>query len=56
MVRLAPKENIDPILWDVPFNLRLAALRKAAGKGKKVAVLLYGFPDTSTFRYRVYNI
>ncbi len=56
MVTLTPQENINPTPWDAPFNLRLGALRKAAGEGKKVAVLLYGFPDTSTFRYRAYNI
>jgi glycosyltransferase involved in cell wall biosynthesis len=56
MYELTPIKDIDATPWDIPFNLRVGALRRAINGGFKTAVLLYGFPDTSTFRYRAYNI
>ena len=40
----------DP--WDIPFEDRLAALLR----GSPRAAYYYAVPDTSTFRYRAYNI
>ncbi len=49
-----PKEPFpyEP-LWTTAFEQRLAALQ--CGRPRK-AVLLYDKPDTSTFRYRVFNV
>ncbi len=38
--------------WDVPFEERIAAL---TAKSRRIAYF-YGRPDTSTFRYRVFNM
>jgi glycosyltransferase involved in cell wall biosynthesis len=39
-------------LWDLPFDERMALLRR----GRPRAAYFYTHPDTSTFRYRVYNV
>ena len=46
--------NTEP--WLVPFEKRLACLFKAKKEGFKIVLYLYEEPDTSTFRYRVYNM
>lgn len=46
--------NIEP--WNLSLELRCSILRTELLKGKKITILLYEFPDTSTFRYRGYNI
>lgn len=47
-------ENIAP--WEVPLERRCAELKSSIINGDKPVVLLYEKADTSTFRYRVYNI
>ncbi len=42
--------------WDIALIKRCKLLRDYIKKGYKIAVLLYGVSDDSTFRYRVYNI
>jgi glycosyltransferase involved in cell wall biosynthesis len=43
--------------WEVALPLRLARLAEARGTdGVRTAVLLYERADTSTFRYRCYNV
>lgn len=42
--------------WEVPFSLRCCTLRQCLKDGVQVALLLYERADTSTFRYRGYNM
>jgi glycosyltransferase involved in cell wall biosynthesis len=42
--------------WKTPLNHRLAKLQADLDAGFKIQVILYEQPDSSTFRYRVYNI
>ncbi len=49
-------DQIAPVLystpWDIPFDQRIAMLRR----GSPRAAYYYSTPDTSTFRYRAYNV
>lgn len=56
MFKINQIDNINPTPWDIPLYKRLNIVRSAIEKGKKVAILLYEKPDSSTFRYRGYNI
>ncbi len=47
-------ENCAP--WEIPFSSRCNTLLKALKDGVRVAALMYERADTSTFRYRGYNI
>ncbi len=42
--------------WRKPLEERLAALKKARLHGRKTVAFLYPYFDSSTFRYRGYNI
>jgi len=42
--------------WIVPFEEKLNTLSQGFSAGKKNVVYLYESPDSSTFRYRVYNM
>ena len=42
--------------WNITLIERCKFLRKCIREGYNIAVLLYGVPDDSTFRYRAYNI
>ena len=48
--------EIDPVAyahpWDIPFDQRLAMMMA----GTPRAAYFYSRPDTSTFRYRAYNV
>ena len=46
--------NTDP--WDIPLYKRVALIKESILKHKKVALLIYEKADSSTFRYRGYNI
>lgn len=46
--------NREP--WNISLEDRVRAFISAAHSGKKVALMLYQQADTSTFRYRCYNI
>ncbi len=49
-----PCENDTP--WNTTTSDRIRKLLEAKQTGLKVIVYLYEAPDTSTFRYRVYNM
>lgn len=42
--------------WQIPLYERCRMVIDARKKGKQVAILLYHHADTSTFRYRAYNV
>ena len=48
--------EIQPVVpyapWDIPFDQRMALLTR----GSPRAAYFYSIPDTSTFRYRAYNV
>ena len=46
--------NAEP--WNIPLEKRIKSIFDAKNKGLKVVVYLYEVADTSTFRYRVYNM
>lgn len=48
--------DLDKAPWELPFAQRCQNLCEYISDGFKVALLLYERPDTSTFRYRGYNI
>jgi len=53
-INVPAKGNNAP--WEVPFSTRCRTLRLCLKDGVPVAMLLYERADTSTFRYRGYNI
>lgn len=46
--------NCEP--WNISLTKRTGILREAIKSGKKISVIIYHHADTSTFRYRAYNI
>ncbi|MBN2755470.1 MAG: glycosyltransferase family 4 protein [Candidatus Goldbacteria bacterium] len=46
--------NVKP--WDISLKKRIKILYEARENGMKTAVYLYESPDSSTFRYRAYNM
>lgn len=46
--------NREP--WNIPVENRRKLLLQAKKQGKQIALLLYHHADTSTFRYRGYNL
>ena len=53
-IREVSCSNFEP--WKVSFEKRLSTFLKAKEDGFRIVLYLYEEPDTSTFRYRVYNI
>lgn len=53
-VRCSLPENREP--WNIPLEQRMQILSQARKQGKKIAAMLYHHADTSTFRYRCYNV
>lgn len=49
-----PQINTEP--WNIPTASRYSAFRNAKLQGKKCALYIYEQADTSTFRYRAYNV
>lgn len=49
-----PQINTEP--WNIPTASRYGAFCNAKKQGKKCALYVYEQADTSTFRYRAYNI
>ena len=47
-------QNSEP--WNKTIEERLQIILQAKKKGKKIALILYELADTSTFRYRAYNV
>lgn len=56
MYSLIGLEYYTPEPWNIPFPLRLERLLKADQLGLNNVVYLYEMADTSTFRYRAYNM
>ena len=56
MFNLTRYENINPQPWVTSAESRFKTLKEYKGMGFKIAVFLYEAPDSSTFRYRGYNI
>lgn len=56
MIRLPKLGEYDAQPWEKPFAERLRSFYRIRAAGKQVAVLLYSAADTSTFRYRCYNV
>lgn len=46
--------NREP--WIIPLEQRIQMVLSAVNRGRKVALLVYRQADTSTFRYRCYNV
>ena len=53
-VKMKTPENTAP--WDIPLFHRIQKLNSYINKKCKIFIILYEAPDTSTFRYRAYNI
>ena len=53
-LRCSLPENREP--WKIPLDRRLQTAVQAKRVGKKLAAMLYHHADTSTFRYRCYNV
>lgn len=56
MYKIRPHENVSELPWELSLSGRLKKIFDAKKMGLKVVVYLYEGPDTSTFRYRVYNM
>lgn len=56
MYELQYQQDILREPWLISTEKRFQMLRNARKKEKKVALLIYEAPDTSTFRYRGYNV
>lgn len=50
------KEAYRDSPWDIPYEDRITKLRKAVSLGMKTVAYLYPEFDSSTFRYRGYNV
>ncbi len=53
-IKLDIQQNRTP--WEITLEKRIHILHKALEQGKRIALLIYEQADTSTFRYRGYNI
>src|SRR5437763_12171849 len=56
MYQIPPLEPRNVTPWEVPFEQRLAELRRAVQEGRKTVAYLYEKADAGTFRYRAYNM
>lgn len=56
MYEINVTHNINTSPWDIPLTERSRYLREIVDSGRRVTMIIYEFPDTSTFRYRGYNI
>jgi glycosyltransferase involved in cell wall biosynthesis len=56
MIDINITANINAEPWNIPIEERCLELDAALAQGKKIALLLYRTADTSTFRYRCYNL
>ncbi len=56
MMVLPQLKNYDSEPWKIPFVKRMQNFYLLLEQGKKVAIQLYRSEDTSTFRYRCYNV
>ncbi|MGN0482360.1 MAG: glycosyltransferase [Lachnospiraceae bacterium] len=56
MYNIKPHESINDFPWEISLSNRIQKMLEAKKNGIKVVVYLYEVSDTSTFRYRVYNM
>lgn len=56
MYDIKPEEYYNDQPWIKSFSQRVSSIFEAKKCGLKVVMYLYEEPDTSTFRYRVYNM
>ncbi len=56
MIRLPTLAAYNSTPWDIDFSHRKNVILRSAQQKKRVAMFLYERADTSTFRYRCYNI
>lgn len=56
MYNIEPHKYENDTPWELPINDRIKKISEAKKMGLKTAVYLYEHADTSTFRYRVYNM
>ena len=56
MIIFPELENYESAPWEKSFGSRVKAFYNIKRQNKKAALLLYQAADTSTFRYRCYNV
>lgn len=56
MYKIKTAHNMNKSPWDTSFNERVLKLNTDISEGFKISIIIYEYPDTSTFRYRGYNI
>lgn len=56
MYKITPQKYNTASPWKYTLQERIGKLCDAKKRGKKVVVYLYETPDSSSFRYRVYNV
>ncbi len=56
MKSLTTKNRFPTEPWKIPLQRRLKAAEQSLQQGLSLNLMLYEKPDSSTFRYRVYNI
>lgn len=56
MYALKSLENYKSEPWELSFSERVAKVYETLRKKKRLAIMLYRAADTSTFRYRCYNV
>ncbi|PHU40386.1 hypothetical protein CSX00_06355 [Pseudobutyrivibrio ruminis] len=56
MYKIIPHAYDTEFPWNTTISERIEKLLKGKKQGKRNAVYLYELADTSTFRYRVYNV
>lgn len=56
MHKLRSISNVNISPWEIPLQERIQELNQYISQGYKIALYMYEKADTSTFRYRVYNV
>ena len=56
MYKIHYDEQVNNEPWNISLTERFKILMSAKLQGKKIAAMIYRSPDTSTFRYRCYNV
>lgn len=56
MYKIEAPNNINKEPWNISLEKRCKKFNEALCSGKKVALMIYEKADTSTFRYRCYNL
>jgi len=56
MYSLSNGYNKSTAPWEISLGSRCSLLKQCIEKGDMISILIYEYPDTSTFRYRAYNL